>query len=585
MQRQKATSAESVTFTSYYAQDLTANTYEPIIGRDKELQRLIETLTRKSKANPILVGEPGVGKTKLIHALVNKIKEGSVPPILKDKKVYSIDLSLFGSDIQNIKYVIDEIIESENILFIDEIHNIVGAARQHGSLDVANILKPLLTDTSLKCVGATTPDEFMRYFEKDSALERRFSKVVINEPSVDACLLMLEKSIPSYEKHFGVQINKDTAEACVNLSKRYITDKQLPDKAFDVLDEACAKVSLEKMSKSRVLEQINHYEQEADWEKVSELKYNVLPNSVEGSPLVEVEDIAKTISQRTGIPVSKLKEGDKEKLLKLEDVLKERVIGQDQALESVANQIRTTRVGIKQSNTSMLFLGPTGVGKTETAKTIAEVLFGSENNLVRFDMSEFQEKQSISKLIGTSAGYIGYEDGGQLTEAVRRNPYSVILFDEVEKAHPDVYDTLLHVLDDGILTDNKGRTVNFKNTVIVMTSNLTSDNLKSFFKVEFVNRIDEIINFNTLTKKDIEEITYLKLEKLADTLKQENNILVDFSADIVAKIVDMAYKPEYGARELERVIHKAIEVPLSKKILNNELEENKLFIFTSATNN
>jgi ATP-dependent Clp protease ATP-binding subunit ClpC len=578
MQTQKINNLNKIEIDKAYALDMSSESYPSVIGRDNEIQRMIEILCRKNKANPILVGEAGVGKTALVHGLVNLIKEGNVPYNLINKKVYSLDLSLLAKDITAVKYVIDQVTSSGDILFIDEIHNIVGAGKSFGSLDVANIMKPLLTSGNLMCIGATTPEEYMKYFEKDSALERRFSKVSVDEPDFDSCLKILKSSVSSFEKHHSVRVEEKALEACIKLSQRYITDKQLPDKAFDVLDEACSKKSLEISKYKNIEKEIERYESEFNWEKVSELKYSNTQNLKEDYDLVTSDDVAKIISLKTSIPTNKLNGSDKEKLLNLESYLKEKVIGQDEVLTCLSNQIKTTRTGLRDSVTSFLFLGSTGVGKTETAKAISEALFDNDTSLIRFDMSEFQEKHSISKLIGAPAGYVGYEEGGRLTEAVKQKPYSVVLFDEVEKAHPSIYDTLLQVLDEGILTDSLGRTVNFKNTIIIMTSNLKREDLNGFFRVEFLNRINEITVFNNLTKENVEKITLQKLVSLSNKIKKDNEILVDFSKSLLAKIVELAYKPECGAREINRVIHRLIQVPLSEKILKGELEKDRIFV-------
>lgn len=577
MQQTQRKSHSSSSVDTMYVTEMTAQTYKPIIGRDAEIQKLVEILSRKNKPNPILLGDPGVGKTALVEGLSNLINEGVVPSSLRNKKIYSVDLSLLGSDLTVMKYVLDEIIEGDHILFIDEIHNIVGAGQTTGSLDLANVMKPLLTSGSLRCIGATTLDEYMRYFEKDSALERRFSKLTLEEPDFETCLTMLKSSKESYEKHHNVTISLEALEASISLSKKYIADRFLPDKAFDVLDEACAHKSISLGELLNVKAQMEECERLADWERYSELKYQELPK-YEGCDLLEVSDIENTLSKKTGIPMNKLKEDDVQKLKNIEDHLRKSVVGQDEALRLISDLIKTSRVGIKNSNISALLLGPSGVGKTEVAKAVAEFLFGNRDHLVRFDMSEFSEKHSISKLIGSPAGYVGYDDGGQLTEAIRRKPYSVILFDEVEKAHPEVYDTLLQVLDEGRLTDSKGREVDFSNTVILMTSNLSKDNLCNFFRVEFINRIDEVIQFSSLSKENLVKITHLKLEQLSNKLKQENNIFVDFTSTLVSKIVNQAFKPEFGARELERVIHRCVKLPLTEKILNGEVNEGELLI-------
>lgn len=567
-----------------YAVELTSNKNSEVFGRDSEIQRVVEILSRKNKANPVLVGDPGVGKTAIVNGLVNKIKSGDVPHNLLNKKVYAIDLSILSKNLEAIKYVIDEITSSGDILFIDEIHNIVGAGRGHGSLDLANIMKPLLTNGSFMCVGATTPEEFMKYFEKDSALERRFSKVFVDEPDFESCLSIMKNSLKSYEDHHRVSVNENILKVCIELSKKYITDKKLPDIAFDVLDESCARKSLESNKYLSVLSDLEKYEKDCNWEKVSEIKYAVIPNLQKNSNEVNEADIYKTISVKTGIPVNKLNESESEKLLNIEKILKERIIGQDKAVSTVAHQIRSSRLGFKSNNTSFLFLGSSGVGKTETAKAVADLLFNDESALLRFDMSEFQEKHSISKLIGAPAGYVGYEDGGRLTEAVRQRPYQVILFDEVEKAHPDIYDTLLQVLDEGVLTDSAGRKVDFKNTIIIMTSNLKQEDIYTFFRTEFINRITEIIMFNNLSKEDLEKITRIKLIALRDKVIKNNNIYVDFPPKILAEIVDYVYKKidssKHGARILDKIIHEIILKNLSEKILKGELKEGESYLFS-----
>jgi ATP-dependent Clp protease ATP-binding subunit ClpC len=583
MLAQKSINNKSSNLLQGFAVELTATNSSDVFGRDSEIQRVIEILSRKNKANPVLVGDPGVGKTAIVSGLVKKIKERDVPLNLINKKVYSIDLSVLSKDLDAVRYVIDKVKESGDILFIDEIHNIVGAGRNHGSLDLANIMKPLLTEGSFMCIGSTTPSEFMKYFEKDSALERRFSKVFVDEPDFDSCLSIMKNSLPSYEAHHSVTVGEDVLKYCIEISKKYVTDKKLPDVAFDILDESCARKSLETSKYYSLLKDLERYESECDWEKVSEIKYDLLPKLEKKSNALKMEDVSETISLRTGIPANKINQSESKKLLDIEKNLKARIIGQDHALETVAYEIRSSRLGLKNKNSSFLFLGSSGVGKTETAKAIADIIFDDENALLRFDMSEFQEKHSISKLIGAPAGYVGYEEGGRLTEAVRQRPYQVILFDEVEKAHPDVYDTLLQVLDEGTLTDSMGHKVNFKNTIIIMTSNLKKEDIYNFFRTEFINRITDIINFNDLSRKDLEEITIQKLIALSEKVKKDNNIFVDFSKTIVAKIVDYVYKnsdsSKHGARILDKVIHDLILKNLSDKILKGELEENKNFLF------
>lgn len=548
-----------------------------LFGREKEVKGIIEVLARKNKSNPILIGEPGVGKTAIIQALAKVINDGEVPSVLMGKKIYSLDLSLLSVDLSRFISALKEVIDKKGILFIDEIHNVVGAGKNSGSLDAANLLKPLLTDGTVMCIGATTPTEYSKYLEKDAAFERRFSKITVAEPSSEICKKMLLEVAPQFEKHHGISISKKAIDACVDLSIRYITDRFLPDKALDLLDEACSKKSLASLKSIALINQLKKYEEEFNWEKVSEIRYSLLP-SMEKNIVME-EDIAIVISDKIGIPVCKLTDDETKKLLSLEKSLSSCVIGQDHAAKIIANQYAVSRVGLSHKTISFLLLGSSGVGKTEMAKALASNIFFSKDNLTRFDMSEFQEKHSLSKLIGAPAGYVGYEEGGLLTEAIRLKPYSVILFDEVEKAHKDVYDALLQVLDEGHLTDNKGKTVSFKNTIIILTSNLTREKLHDFFRIEFLNRITEIIQFNNLSKLDIEKITYSKLTLFADKIKYEKDILVDYSEEFIVNIVDMAYNTQYGAREVDRIIHRLVEIPLSKKILNNELEKNKMIIF------
>ena len=558
-------------FLSLCTIDMTAKSYDPVIGRDKEVDELIEILCRKNKANPILVGEPGVGKTAVVQALVNRIQEGNVPLKIGNRKIRSLDLSVLSKEIGAIKYTLDDIAQAGDILFIDEIHNIVGAGKQNGSLDVANIMKPLLTDGNLICIGATTLEEYKLYFEKDSALERRFNKVLIEEPTESDALTILEGLKNKYEMHHDVLIDRSAIEASVTYSVKYITDRQLPDKAFDVLDQACSKKSLANGKLNLVLSEIERNTTEANWEKVSELKYSILPQIKEESKIVTKEDILEVVSNKTGIPVTRMNRSEREKLLNLEKHLQDRVIGQEKALQVLADSIRTTRVGLNSDTTSILFLGTTGVGKTEAAKALADLLFDSEDALVRLDMSEYKEAHSVSKLIGPPAGYVGYEEGGQLTEAVKRKPYSVILLDEVEKAHPEVWDMFLQVFDDGRLTDNKGRTINFKNTIIIMTSNLKENNLKEFFRSEFLNRLSSIVTFNSLSRDTLELIATKQLDDLSDKLKEVNDIELCIKDDLFNFLVDKAYESrEFGARPIKRFIKDNLENLISKKILEND---------------
>jgi len=575
-QPQENTSGE---FLSLATIDMTAKSYDPVIGRDKEVDKIIEILCRKNKANPLLVGEAGVGKTAVIQELASRIKEGNIPNILGNKKIRSLDLSVLSKHVGAIKFTLDDIAKAGDILFIDEIHTIVGAGKTTGSLDVANLMKPLLTDGSLMCIGATTLEEYKLYFEKDSALERRFNKVLIEEPTEQDAILILEGLKGKYEEHHGVEINREALEATVTLSVKYLTDRQLPDKAFDVLDEACSKKSLANNKIKEAFNSIEKYQAEGNWEKVSEIKYGTIPNLKEESNLVVLDDILKVISDKTNIPVDKMNTSEREKLLNIENHLRERVVGQDEVLEVVADSIRTTRVGLNSDTSSLLFLGTTGVGKTEVAKALAELLFDSETALTRLDMSEYKEAQSVSKLIGPPAGYVGYEEGGQLTEAVKRKPYSVILLDEVEKAHPEVWDLFLQVLDEGRLTDNKGKTVNFKNTIIIMTSNLKETELKEFFKIEFLNRISSIVTFNSLNRDTLATIVEKQLGELSDKLKEAHSIELAIKDDLYEDIIKDAYENrEFGARPIKRYIKAKLEPRISKILLEENLKCSALIL-------
>ena len=582
--QQKANPSED-SYLSLCTIDMTAKKYDPVIGRDKEVDNIIEILCRKNKANPILIGDPGVGKTAVIQELANRIQKGNVPQKIINKRIRSLDLTVLSKHIGAIKFTLDEIVKAGDILFIDEIHNIVGAGKTSGSLDVANVMKPLLTGGNLTCIGATTLEEYKLYFEKDAALERRFNKVLIEEPSEKDALNILRCLKEKYEEHHNVLIDGTALETAVTYSIRYLTDRQLPDKAFDILDEACSKKSLYNNKIEEVNTQIQKYQAESNWEKVSELTYGVLPELEKRieSKVVSSKDILEVISNKTGIPVTKMNQSEREKLLNLEKHLQDRVIGQDQALKVLANSIRTTRVGLNKDTTSVLFLGNTGVGKTEAAKALAELLFDNENALVRLDMSEYKEAHSIAKLIGPPAGYVGYEEGGQLTEAVKRKPYSVILLDEVEKAHPEVWDIFLQVFDDGRLTDNKGRTIDFKNTIIIMTSNLKENNLKNFFRVEFLNRISSIVTFNDLDRDTLRKIVIKQLNHLSERLVKSNNIELGIKDDLLNFLVDISFKNrELGARPIKRYIKDKLETFISNKILENDsLKGNALILSLS----
>ena len=665
---------------------------DPVIGRDEEIRNVIRILSRKSKNNPVLIGEPGVGKTAIAEGLAQRIVKKDVPKSLQDKTIFSLDMGALiagakyrGEFEERLKAVLNEVKQSEGqiILFIDELHTIVGAGKTEGSMDAGNLLKPMLARGELHCIGATTLDEYRQYIEKDAALERRFQPVLVDEPTVEDTIAILRGLKERYEVFHGVKIADPAIIAAATLSHRYITDRFLPDKAIDLVDEACAQIRTEMdsmpteldevsrriiqmeieeaalkkeedaLSQGRLAElqkelaetrdkfnamkaqweneknaigkvqqlreriedlnrQIEAAERQYDLEKAAELKYGRLPEAQrqleaeeqkaqtarESNILrdrVTEEEIARIVERWTGIPVARLVQGEREKLLTLDETLHKRVVGQDEAVQAVTEAIQRSRAGIQDPNRpigSFLFLGPTGVGKTELAKTLASALFDDENNLVRIDMSEYMEKYSVSRLIGAPPGYVGYEEGGQLTEAVRRKPYSVILFDEVEKAHPDVFNVLLQVLDDGRITDSQGRTVDFKNTVIILTSNLGSEYLLSginadgsieesaraqveallrrSFRPEFLNRLDEIVFYKPLTKENVTKIIDLQIDKLNRRLEEQqlSCCLTDAAKGF---IVDAAYDPQYGARPLRRFVQHSVETMLSKKILRGEL--------------
>ena len=611
---------------------------DPVIGREKEIERVIQILSRRTKNNPVLIGEPGVGKTAVAEGLALEIAKGNVPEILRDKRVVSLDLTGMvagakyrGDFEERIKAAIDEVKSSGNtILFIDELHTIIGAGAAEGSADAANILKPSLARGDFQVIGATTLNEYRKYIEKDAALERRFQPVKIGEPTQEQAVEILKGLRDSYEAHHKVKITDEAIEAAVKLSARYIADRYLPDKAIDLIDEGASKVRLAAMTspgnvkeledKVKALENekasaVNEQdferaaklrdEQKAVQEQLDAAKKNWQEKQKDNCGEVDAETIAEIVSDWTGIPVVQLTKEESERLLNMEQVLHERVVGQNEAVTSIAKAIRRGRVGLKDPKRpvgSFIFLGPTGVGKTELCKALAQAMFGDENAMLRLDMSEYMEKHTVSKLIGSPPGYVGFDEGGQLTEKVRRKPYSVVLFDEIEKAHPDVFNMLLQILEDGRLTDSQGRTVDFKNTVIIMTSNvgarlitdkqkslgftqeskeakqedirsLVLGELKKVFRPEFLNRVDDIIVFNKLTQDEIKQIAGKMLDTLAKRL-EAMHIDITFTDAAVTAIADKGFDDSYGARPLRRAIQSEIEDALSEKMLDGEVSEN-----------
>ena len=636
-----------------YGVDLTKKAIEgkldPVIGRKDEIERVIQILSRRTKNNPCLIGEPGVGKTAVVEGLAEKIIAEDVPEMLKNKRVVSIDISSMvagakyrGDFEERIKKCLEEVRKvGDVILFIDEIHTIVGAGSAEGAVDAANILKPLLARGEVQVIGATTLNEYRKYIEKDSALERRFSPVTVNEPTEEETIQILQGLRDKYEAHHNVEIGEDAIKAAVELSSRYINDRFMPDKAIDLIDEAASKLKMRTYTRpenlNKIEEKVNSYEKEKeeairvqDFEKAAKLrdKEREMKQKLEKekekwesknkSSVTKLtkEDIAEVIASWTGIPAKRITEDENEKLKHLEDNLHKRVIGQNEAVTAISKAIRRSRVGLKDPNRpigSFLFLGPTGVGKTELSKALAEVLFGNENAMIRVDMSEFMEPHSVSKLIGAPPGYVGYDEGGQLTEKIRRKPYSVILFDEVEKAHPDVMNMLLQILEDGRLTDSNGRTVNFKNTVIIMTSNigarLITDKttlgfginkesekeyentkkdvmaeLKKQFRPEFINRIDEIIVFHKLTENETNQIIRIMLDKVKSRLK-EQNINIDFDESIIKYVAKNGIDVNYGARPLRRTIQNNIEDKIAENILDGNIKVGKKYIISEENNN
>ena len=625
-----------------YGKNLTAlakeSKLDPVIGRKNEIQRIIEILSRRTKNNPVLIGEPGVGKTAVVEGLAQMIVDNKVPEILKNKKVVSLDMSAMiagakyrGDFEERLKNVLQEIKKAGNIiLFIDEMHTIIGAGAAEGAMDAANILKPLLSRGEIQIIGATTLNEYRKHIEKDAALERRFQTVIVDEPTTEDTVKILRGLKDKYEAHHKVKITDEAIKAAVDLSERYINDRFLPDKAIDLIDEACSKIKLrtvtmpknildmenkiEKVSKEKeeaIISQsfekaakLRDEEKELK-DKVNKARENWKKKEENKEASVNAEDIANVVSAWTKIPVTKLTKTESEKLKNLDLELKKRVIGQDDAVEALARAIKRARVGLQNENRpigSFMFLGPTGVGKTELTKALAENLFGNENQLIRLDMSEFMEAHSVSKLIGSPPGYVGYDEGGQLTEQVRRKPYSIVLFDEIEKAHPDVFNMLLQILDDGRLTDSTGRTVSFKNTVIIMTSNAGARNivehhsigfmnkedskkdyektrdevmaeLKKIFRPEFLNRLDDIIVFKKLSNESIEKITKIMLDEFIKRLEKKN-IKVDVSDDVIKYISKVGFDDTYGARPLRRAIQSKIEDKFAEEMLDGNIKEN-----------
>ena len=666
-------------FAKNLVEEARAGKLDPVIGRDEEIRRVLQILSRRTKNNPILIGEPGTGKTAIVEGLAQRIVRGDVPENLKDKQLFSLDMGALvagakykGEFEERLKSVINEVTKSEGriILFIDEIHTLVGAGGGEGAMDAANILKPALARGELRSIGATTLNEYQKYFEKDKALERRFQTVMVDEPDELSAISILRGLKERYENHHRVRIQDDACIAAVQLSERYISDRFLPDKAIDLMDEAAAKLRMERDSVPEELDEItrrlkqleiereaikreddtdklaqldkeiaelrdkeNQFrakwegertlvnkiqedkqeienlkieaeraEREGNYGRVAEIRYGKIKalesdiaaiqqqlHSQQGAEVmvreeVTADDIAEVVSRWTGIPVARMMQSEREKLLHLEEELHRRVIGQEQAIEAVSDAVRRSRAGLqdpKRPIASFIFLGTTGVGKTELAKALAEYLFNDETMMTRIDMSEYQEKYSVSRLIGAPPGYVGYDEGGQLTEAVRRKPYSVVLFDEIEKAHPDVFNILLQVLDDGRLTDNKGRTANFKNTIIIMTSNYTEERLRQSVRPEFLNRIDEILTFQQLTREQIADVVRLQMNKVKKMLESQG-----FDINVTDAAIDYlateGYDPDFGARPVKRAIQRLVLNDLSRKILADEVSREKPITIDAA---
>lgn len=666
-----------------YARNLVADArqgkLDPVIGRDDEIRRVLQILSRRTKNNPIIIGEPGTGKTAIVEGLAQRIMRGDVPENLKNRLIFSLDMGALvagakykGEFEERLKGVIKEVTDASGqiILFIDEIHTLVGAGGGEGAMDAANILKPALARGELRAIGATTLNEYQKYFEKDKALERRFQSVMVDEPSESDAISILRGLKENYENHHRVLIQDDACIAAVHLSARYISERFLPDKAIDLMDEAAAKLRMERDSmpeemdemtrKVRQLEiervaikrendkeklqkieeeleslnaqlssmnkkwqeekaladkiqlireqskslklQAEEAERQGDYAKVAEIRYSRIPSfdkeleslnaqmSNDNEKLlreeVTADDIAEVVSRWTGIPVKRMLQSDKDKLLHLEEELHKRVVGQNEAIEAVSNAVRRSRAGLqdpKRPIASFIFLGSTGVGKTELAKALADYLFNDEKMITRIDMSEYQEKFSVTRLVGAPPGYVGYDEGGQLTEAVRRKPYSVVLFDEIDKAHPDVFDTLLQVLDDGRLTDNKGRTVNFKNTIIIMTSNMKEEQLNSIMRPEFRNRIDEIIFFHQLTRDELSKIVDMQLEKVSQMLYAQG-FNMKWTPAAVNYLTDQGYDPQFGARPVKRAIQHLVLDDMSKSLLSGTISREHPIVVDANSN-